>query len=169
MKKIIVLSDNHSETGILYDVYQKHEDAAAFFHLGDSEFKYDDTELSLFQRVKGNMDFYPEFPENQVVSVGDYRIFLTHGHRYGVNSSRQQLAQAAVAHDAVVALYGHTHVAKYEHMQGVHVINPGSISQSRSGIEETYAEIVLDGANSRVNFRNRNHEIMDTVTFQIEA
>lgn len=169
MKKFIVLSDNHSETGILYDVYQKHEDAAAFFHLGDSEFKYDDTELSLFQRVKGNMDFYPEFPTNQVATVGDDRIFFTHGHLYGVNSSREQLAQAAVAHDAVIALYGHTHVAKYEHIHGVHVINPGSISQSRSEIEETYAEIVLDGANSRVNFRNRNHEIIDTVTFQIEA
>lgn len=63
MKKLIILSDNHSETGILYDVYQQHEDADAFFHLGDSEFKYDDTELSLFHRVKGNMDFYPEFPD----------------------------------------------------------------------------------------------------------
>lgn len=31
MKKLIVLSDNHSETGILYDVYQQHEDADAFF------------------------------------------------------------------------------------------------------------------------------------------
>lgn len=61
MKKLIVLSDNHSETGILYDVYQQHEDADAFFHLGDSEFKYDDTELSLFLRVKGNMDFILNF------------------------------------------------------------------------------------------------------------
>ena len=30
-------------------------------HLGDSEFSYNDTELSLYQRVKGNCDFYPEF------------------------------------------------------------------------------------------------------------
>ncbi|MEJ7541117.1 YfcE family phosphodiesterase [Staphylococcus intermedius] len=169
MKKIIVLSDNHGETGILYDVYQQHKDAEAFFHLGDSEFKYDDTELSLFQRVKGNVDFYPEFPEQQVVTVGHVRIFLTHGHLYNVNSGRQQLAQAAIAHDAVIALYGHTHVAKYKQIHDVHVINPGSISQSRSDMEETYAEIVLDAANSRVNFRNRNHEIIDTVTFQIEV
>ena len=29
------------------------------------------------------------------------------------------------------------HVAKYEQIGGIHVINPGSISQSRSQIEET--------------------------------
>ncbi|MCE5778048.1 YfcE family phosphodiesterase [Staphylococcus pseudintermedius] len=168
MKKLIILSDNHSETGILYDVYQQHEDADAFFHLGDSEFKYDDTELSLFHRVKGNMDFYPEFSDNQVTSVGSHRIFFAHGHLYGVNSSRQQLAQAAIAHEAVIALYGHTHVAKYEQIHGVHVINPGSISQSRSDIEETYAEIILEGTDSFVNFRNRHHDIIDKVTFQIE-
>ena len=28
-----------------------------YLHLGDSEFEYDDTELSLFRRVKGNCDF----------------------------------------------------------------------------------------------------------------
>ena len=41
-----------------------------------------------------------------------------------------------------VCLYGHTHVAKYEQIGGIHVINPGSISQSRSQIEETFAELV---------------------------
>ena len=32
-------------------------DADVYLHLGDSEFAYDDTELSLFNRVKGNCDF----------------------------------------------------------------------------------------------------------------
>lgn len=166
--KFIAVSDNHSEAGILYDIYQKHKDADVFFHLGDSEFQYDDTELSLFQRVKGNMDFYPEFPESLVEQQKGYRIFYTHGHRYEVNQSRQQLAEAAIAHQSMMALYGHTHVAKYEEINGVHVINPGSISQSRSEMEETYAEIVLEGSFGHVHFHNRNHERVKSVSFQLE-
>ncbi|BAS46389.1 truncated phosphoesterase [Staphylococcus schleiferi] len=43
MKKLIVASDNHSESGILYQIYEEHQDADAFYHLGDSEFAYQDT------------------------------------------------------------------------------------------------------------------------------
>ncbi|UXR79007.1 MULTISPECIES: metallophosphoesterase [unclassified Staphylococcus] len=164
MKKWILVSDNHSETGILYDIYQQHEDADAFFHLGDSEFKYDDTELSLYQRVKGNMDFYPEFPETQIAISGRDRIFFTHGHLFGVNGSRQTLAQQAIQNEADFAFYGHTHVARYENINGVHVINPGSISQSRSNIEETYAEIIEEKQIYQLNFRNRQHQIIKRMT-----
>ena len=41
--------------------YTKNKDADLFLHLGDSEFDYNDTELSLYQRVKGNCDFDPQF------------------------------------------------------------------------------------------------------------
>ncbi len=30
------------------------------------------------------------------------------------------------------------------YINGVHVSNPGSISQSRSSMEETYAEVIID-------------------------
>ncbi|MBI5974516.1 YfcE family phosphodiesterase [Staphylococcus canis] len=162
MYKFIVVSDNHTEPGVLYDIFDKHDDADALFHLGDSEFKYDDTELSHFIRVKGNMDFYPEFPESQVVHYDDITIFLTHGHLFGVNTSRDQLAQQAKAEEAQFALYGHTHVARYENIDGVHVISPGSISQSRSNIEETYCEFKLEDRVGIINFRNREHQIIKT-------
>ena len=58
-----------------------------------------------------------------------------------------------------VCLYGHTHVAKYEQIGGIHVINPGSISQSRSQIEETFAELVYKEDENTIilNFRNREN------------
>lgn len=166
MKKWIAVSDNHSETGILYDIYEQHQDADGFFHLGDSEFKYDDTELSLYRRVKGNMDFYPEFPETDRVSFDNVRLFLTHGHLFGVNGSRERLADQAQQQRAQFALYGHTHVARYENINGVHVINPGSISQSRSNIEETYAEIQYDGHKGIINFRNRHHQTIESIEIE---
>ncbi|HFF0419904.1 YfcE family phosphodiesterase [Staphylococcus aureus] len=123
MSKWIIVSDNHTESGVLYQIYEMHPDADVYLHLGDSEFAYDDTELSLFNRVKGNCDFYPEF-ENEAV-------------------------------------------AKYEYINGVHVINPGSISQSRSSMEETYAEVIIDDQtlHGTINFKNRHHETISHTTF----
>ncbi len=167
MKKLIVASDNHSESGILYQIYEEHQDADAFYHLGDSEFAYQDTELSLYHRVKGNMDFYPEFPESQVDNFEEANVFYTHGHLFGVNRSRVELAHVAAQHQATIALYGHTHVACYEKINDVHVINPGSISQSRSDIEETYTELIIDGKDSEVRFRNRDNKIIETIPFEL--
>ena len=40
-------------------------------------------------------------------------------------------------------------------INGVHVINPGSISQSRSSMEETYAEVIIDDQtlHGTINFK----------------
>ena len=54
-------SDNHTESGILYELYDYHKDADICLHLGDSEFKYNDTELSLYQRVKVIVTFILNF------------------------------------------------------------------------------------------------------------
>ncbi|HII1633424.1 TPA: metallophosphoesterase family protein [Staphylococcus aureus] len=138
MSKWIIVSDNHTESGVLYQIYEMHPDADVYLHLGDSEFAYDDTELSLFNRVKGNCDFYPEFENEAVAKYNDVKAF-----------------------------YGHTHVAKYEYINGVHVINPGSISQSRSSMEETYAEVIIDDQtlHGTINFKNRHHETISHTTF----
>ena len=53
----------------------KAQDADAFLHLGDSEFQYNDTELSLYHRVKGNCDFYPEFPEEEIIEEEGMKAF----------------------------------------------------------------------------------------------
>lgn len=166
MMKLILVSDNHSESGVLNDIYEKHDDADAYFHLGDSEFVYDDIELSMYRRVKGNMDFYPEFPENEIYELNGVRFFYTHGHHLGVNQGREALAQHAKEQGATFAFYGHTHVARYELINGVHVINPGSISHSRSNEVETYAEIKLEEGDGILNFRDRNHEIINTIPFE---
>lgn len=80
-----------------------------------------------------------------------------------------KLAEKATALGCEFAFYGHTHVAKYENIGGVHVINPGSISQSRSRVEETYAELLIneEDQSAKLNFRNRNHDIIDSETFSI--
>ena len=84
------------------------------FTFRDSEFSYNDTELSLYQRVKGNCDFYPEFLEEAITEENGIRAFYTHGHLYQVNQTRMKLAEKAKELGCLFAFYGHTHVAKYE-------------------------------------------------------
>ncbi|MEB8209704.1 metallophosphoesterase [Staphylococcus succinus] len=169
MTKWIIVSDNHTEQGVLFNIVNQHEDLDIAIHLGDSEFAYDDSELSHFYRVKGNTDFYPEFPIEETVKINNIKAYYTHGHLYNVNRTRMRLAEQAKALECSFAFYGHTHVAKHEVIGGIHVINPGSISQSRSDIEETYAELLIDEAqqNAIINFRNRNHEVIESETFTI--
>ena len=56
---------------------------------------------------------------------------------------------------------------KYEQIGGIHVINPGSISQ-RSQIEETFAELVYKEDENTIilNFRNRENQIIETVKIE---
>ena len=93
MTKWLIVSDNHTESGILYHLYEVHKDADVLLHLGDSEFEYNDTELSLYRRVKGNCDFYPEFPNEEEVEIKGIKAIYTHGHLYSVNQTRMHLAQ----------------------------------------------------------------------------
>ena len=80
-----------------------------------------------------------------------------------------KLSEKAKSLSCPFAFYGHTHVAKYENIAGIHVINPGSISQSRSNIEETFAELIINDTDTQaqLNFRNRENKIIDTVKIDI--
>jgi len=69
-------------------------------------------------------------PDEIVVEAAGHRIFLTHGHIYGVRSTLEMLVAAAKEAQADIAVYGHTHVAQ-EVAGDVHVLNPGSVARPR--------------------------------------
>ena len=83
------------------------------------------------ENVAGNTD-WPDgkTPDEIVVEAAGHRIFLTHGHIYGVRSTLEMLVQAAREEQADIAVYGHTHVA--QDVEGeVRVLNPGSVARPR--------------------------------------
>ncbi|WP_411841937.1 YfcE family phosphodiesterase [Salinicoccus sp. HZC-1] len=156
--KILIISDNHGEQGISYDVYGRNT-GDLNIHLGDSEFHYDDTEMSHFNRVKGNVDGDTRYPIEEYNA--EAKTFYTHGHYYDIKNNRQMLAERAKEYDAKYAFYGHSHVAKAESVNGVYCINPGSISQSKGEWPESYA--VLDTETDVVTFLDRSHQILGEV------
>jgi hypothetical protein len=76
---------------------------------------------------------YKEF-DDRVIDLNGCRIFITHGHRYGVKDSTDRLENEAFKLDVNVCLFGHTHIqAIYKkdnpsNGNSLLFLNPGSIS-----------------------------------------
>ena len=75
--------------------------------------------------VRGNNDYYSTctLPWDLLIELGGVLIYMTHGHRL---VSLMNLAYKAQECGAQVALFGHTHQALCETVQGVLLLNPGS-------------------------------------------
>ena len=77
--------------------------------------------------ARGNNDFFTRIADSSTFTIGNTRIFVTHGHRLGVRSSVEFLAEAAAGENCTMAFYGHTHLFFDKTVGGVHIINPGAL------------------------------------------
>ena len=84
--------------------------------------------------VRGNCDTevdqmvldFPIMADYAVIADGDRMIYLTHGHKYGVD-----YFPGAKVGDIIIQ--GHTHVPMHEERDGILCVNPGSVSLPKSG------------------------------------
>lgn len=90
---------------------------------------YDDID---FYIVGGNCDFGDRKLADELV-VCKKKIFFTHGHMYDVSFGLDKLLAASKARGADIVLYGHTHVAYEQYIDGIYVLNPGSPTSPRQG------------------------------------
>ena len=89
---IIVMSDSHGDCQIVEEIKNHYNGKVdAIFHNGDSELESTDPVWEGIHVVKGNMDFYGEYPERLVTQLGPTRIIQTHGHLFQINFSFQKL------------------------------------------------------------------------------
>jgi putative phosphoesterase len=73
------------------------------------------------------------------------RILFVHGHTFHVKQSTDLILSEAQLLGADVALFGHTHVAMTDYVDGIHLLNPGSVSLPRYG-NPTYGVIDITDA-----------------------
>ena len=92
--------------------------------------------------VKGNCDFV-SFSREEVVEIEGVNILATHGDLYGVKRDLLPLYYRAKELDCQLALYGHTHYATAEDIDGLALINPGAIHSPVIG-NPTSAYIVIN-------------------------
>lgn len=149
-KKILVVSDNHRKLDNIYQLLEENPDISYFIHLGDSEGSEDAIRIHLPKGcesyfVQGNNDFFACLPKEIEMRLGKERLFLTHGHLYGVGFDLQGLADEARARNCSMALFGHTHRPFSRMVNGVLCINPGSINFPRQeNRKPSYAMFYLD-------------------------
>lgn len=146
--KILVVSDSHGRNLNLNKIIDKASPIDLLIHLGDYEGYEDELELIAgckVEMVAGNNDYFSKLPKEKVIEVEGYKIFMTHGHHYGVYYGTDQLKDAARENGASIALYGHTHIPYLSQTGDVVVMNPGSVTLPRQdGRIPTYAIIEID-------------------------
>ncbi len=126
--KILVFSDTHGSVETMYAVVQSQKPDAVI-HLGDC--LRDATALRrlcpglAIECVPGNCDGWTNHPDTIVKTYAGVKIFMTHGHRYGVKSSLLRACYAAREEQAQVLLYGHTHIPYCEQQEDLWILNPG--------------------------------------------
>jgi len=141
--KIILISDNHRTRECLQYIRETYRDADYFLHCGDTELPPYETEG--FAVVQGNNDYYGTFPMRRVLEIGKHRIYMVHGHRDMIYGRFEMLVQRAKAHDCDMVLFGHTHIYFDKVVEGVRLLNPGSIWRNRDGSKPSYMVIIFDG------------------------
>ena len=150
--KIAVVSDTHRNLSKITKVCQsiKVENPDMILHLGDVTDDADYMEALLereVRRVPGNCDIAERGPGTLFIKAEGLLILATHGHHHRVKSSLHDLAADAKKHGAKVALFGHTHIALEDEVEGITVLNPGSASLPKGGQKAGYAVMtVIDEA-----------------------
>ena len=147
MKKIIVISDSHGNTKGVNDLLPLVAENDYLIHLGDGASDLRELRDLYPDKVYfcgGNCDYSSYYAESGVLEIEKRRIFYCHGHRYGVKQDLLSLALAAKSRDCDIALYGHTHTAKISELEGVTLINPGSLRYS-VGHGGSYCYLVIAG------------------------
>lgn len=145
--KFVVVSDNHGRIEPIQKVCQLHQKADGYIHCGDFEIPL--AYLSQFAVVSGNND-YADVPMSLILNTPTHRILVMHGHRYVSMYSIDRLVQKAKDERCSLVFYGHTHIFSDRVIDGIRLINPGSLSHNRDGSAPSYAIVEIDGWDVKV-------------------
>ena len=148
--KILIVSDTHRMNDILNKVIQKEKPFNMFIHLGDVESS--ETKISYMLEpdcacfiVQGNNDFFSQLPKEKEVNIKNHKALLVHGHQYGVSMGVEILKDEAISRGCDFAMYGHTHRPYLKTIDGVTILNPGSLGYPRQSSHiPTYMIMNLD-------------------------
>ena len=134
--KIIVFSDTHGSIYTMRKVMKLHQDAQIVVHCGDSQGEIEDIKLlypsKKYITVKGNCDYGSMLPVVEFFTAEGVNFLVCHGHTFNVKFELTRLLMMAKEKEVNVVLYGHTHVAHDEYLDGVLFFNPGSAGYSKT-------------------------------------
>lgn len=151
--KILIVSDTHRRDGNLQTVIERTAPFDMLIHLGDAEGSEERIETWCREQnencqvcmILGNNDFFSNLDREKEITIGDYRVFLTHGHFYSVSVGTERLADEARDRKVQIVMFGHTHKPCLDIRKDLTILNPGSLSFPRQdGRKPSYMLMELD-------------------------
>ena len=135
--KILVLSDSHGRKAHIEHLL-KNSDYSYVFYLGDGLNDISNFNEKNILKVAGNCDLFSTEPITRIESILNTKIMLTHGHAFKAKFLIEPMVFYAKENNCSLLCFGHTHKQKYEVIDGVTVVNPGSLKNGN------YAVIYLE-------------------------
>lgn len=146
--RILIVSDTHRKNENYLALLKKWKNVDMVIHCGDvegSEYVISESAQCPVYMVSGNNDFFSGLPREQEISIGKYKVWVTHGHHYLVSMGPERIMQEAEARGIDIVMFGHTHRPMLIQEDGVIALNPGSLSYPRQeGHRPSYAIMELD-------------------------
>ena len=141
--KVILLSDSHTNYEALDIVRNKYKDADLMVHCGDCLLKPE--KMKGFLAVHGNLDNPRELPLEETIMFGEHRILIKHGHDViiGAMPDYRRLAAYAKEKGFNTVFFGHTHTYCDQTVDGVRLLNPGSVWKNRDGSPACLMELTI--------------------------
>ena len=143
MSKIAIVSDSHGAIDNIALFEKRLSGVDALWHLGDHAEDAAHIAFRLncgYVAVRGNCDPFSDAPLTYTVNWHGRRFLLLHGHTV---SGRLPLLYAAKEANADAVLFGHSHVPSEETVEGVIMLNPGSLSRPRTSKGPSVALLTL--------------------------
>ena len=111
---ILILSDTHGRADRIREAIRRQTAAPDYIlHLGDgiADIERCDTGDATVLCVRGNCDTFNDgTPDERILPVGNIKIMMMHGHRFGVKATLEYAVEHAAEAGADILLHGHTHV-----------------------------------------------------------
>ncbi len=145
MKTIVAISDTHGNRAAYREIAGVLAECDYIFHLGDTSSDGNALKAEYPGKTRvlnGNCDI-ASVGENEICErIEGVNVFACHGDRYSVKRTLGKLVRRAEELGCGLALYGHTHAAAEDSINGVLAVNPGTLSRYS---EKSYAYIVING------------------------
>jgi len=94
--------------------------------------------------VAGNCDFITSAPREHILTIGQKRILLMHGHSHDIKTSYNRLMYYAQEKEVDACLFGHTHIPAVFSHESVFFMNPGSTREPRGSSSPSYGLLTID-------------------------
>lgn len=156
----LIFSDSHGSAEAMQKAIDRQiRTPDAIFFLGDGlrDTEWLDTNGAVLYDVRGNCDWFGggDTPDERTLYPEGHKIFLTHGHSYGVKGGVGALLAHAAKLEADIVLFGHTHTPMCQALpigtligetvltRPLYLFNPGSIGARSFGTLTLTGETVL--------------------------